>query len=100
MRGVLGLTQRARKLITGTDIVIKGLQKQEVYLVLVSNDASNNTKKKMTDKTNFYNVSILEIDDYLLNQSIGKVNVKVCGITDEGLANLLLSKKGMWCYAK
>jgi hypothetical protein len=28
------------------------------------------------------------------------MNVKVCGITDEGFANLLVSKKGMWYYAK
>ncbi len=100
MRGVLGLIQRARKLTTGTDLVINGLQKQEVYLVLVSSDASKNTKKKITDKANYYGVNILEIDDYLLNQSIGKMNVKVCGITDEGFANLLLNKKGMWYYAK
>ena len=39
---------------------------------------TKNTKKKITDKANYYGVNILEIDDYLLNQSIGKMNVKVC----------------------
>ncbi|MGI6781674.1 MAG: L7Ae/L30e/S12e/Gadd45 family ribosomal protein [Acholeplasmataceae bacterium] len=95
MRGVLGLIQRARKLIIGTELVIKGLQKQEVSLVLVASDASNNTKKKMTDKANFYQVKIIELDSNLLNQSIGKKGAKVVGITDLGFANLLLSKKGM-----
>jgi ribosomal protein L7Ae-like RNA K-turn-binding protein len=95
VRGVLGLIQRARKLIIGTELVIKGLQKQEVSLVLVASDASNNTKKKMTDKANFYQVKIIELDSNLLNQSIGKKGAKVVGITDLGFANLLLSKKGM-----
>ncbi|MGI6787024.1 MAG: L7Ae/L30e/S12e/Gadd45 family ribosomal protein [Acholeplasmataceae bacterium] len=95
MKGVLGLIARARKLITGTELVIKGLQKQEVYLVLVSSDASNNTKKKITDKARYYETEILEIDDYLLNQSIGKTNIKVVGITDIGFKELLLKKKGM-----
>lgn len=100
MKGVLGLIARARKLIIGTDLVIKGLQNHNIYLVLVASDASNNTKKKMADKAKYYQVEILELDNYLLNHSIGKTNVKVVGITDIGFAELILSKKGAWYYAK
>lgn len=95
MRGTLGLAARSRKLVIGTELVIKSLQKQEVYLVLLSSDSSSNTKKMVTDKAKHYNIEVIEIDDVLLNQSIGKTNIKVVGISDFGFAQMLSSKKGM-----
>lgn len=95
MIGTLGLAKRARKLITGTDSVIKGLQKDQVKLVVLSSLASDNTKKTVIDKTSYYQVEVILIDDYDLNRAIGKTGIKVVGITDDGFKKVLLTKKGM-----
>jgi len=95
MTGTLGLAMRARKLILGTEIVSNSIAKGEVKLVLVSSSASNNTKKLVANKSKHYDVPLIELDDLILNQAIGKVNIKVVGVIDSGFAKSLLSKGGM-----
>jgi ribosomal protein L7Ae-like RNA K-turn-binding protein len=43
---LLGLCARARMLVTGEELVIKGVRNKSVALVIVANDASDGTKKK------------------------------------------------------
>ena len=56
----LGLCQRAGGLVAGEEIVIDGIRSQKVFYIFLAKDASDNTKKKLTDKANYYQV---EIDD-------------------------------------
>lgn len=85
----LGLAYVARKLALGTEFSIKAIQSQEAKLVLIANDASKATIKKITDKANFYNIEVnLKYDTKTLNQPIGKENIKVICILDEGFANM------------
>lgn len=42
----LGLANRARKLISGEELVVREVRKQKAKLVLLASDASENTKKK------------------------------------------------------
>lgn len=85
----LGLAYVARKLVLGTEFSIKAIQSQEAKLVLIANDASKATIKKITDKANFYNIEVnLKYDTKTLNQPIGKENIKVICILDEGFANM------------
>ena len=53
---LLGMAARARKLITGEELVVKEVRSGNARLVIVSEDASKNTQKKVNDKCNFYNV--------------------------------------------
>lgn len=95
MTQALGLAMRAQKLVIGTELVIKGLQNNKIKLVVLSKSASNNTKKLVTDKSSYYKVKVIEIDDFDLNNSIGKTNIKVLGVVDDGFKEMLLRKKGM-----
>lgn len=82
----LGLITRARKLVTGEELVVKAIQKKKVYLVIVSEDASHNTKKKLQDKCNFYNVPLyFKGDREIIGRAIGKVERVVIGIEDRVL---------------
>lgn len=53
---LLGLANRARKVVSGEDLVIKEIRNARAKLVLLTEDASSNTAKKVTDKCNYYKV--------------------------------------------
>lgn len=91
---LLGLANRARKLVTG-ELLIDKIKRQEVFLVLIAEDASENIKKKLMDKCIFYHVSYLVIGTRTsLSKAIGKTNRVALGITDEGFANKISEKIG------
>lgn len=86
----LGLAYRARKVVVGTDIVVLNMQQKNLYLILLAADASDNTKKKIYDKAKTYKIQVLEVPStVILSQAIGKIGIKVVGITDKGFSKLL-----------
>lgn len=88
----LGLANRARKVISGEELVINEVRKQKAKVVLLSSDASSNTIKKVSDKCSFYKVPLKHVPDrYLLGQAIGKDARVVVAITDEGFAKKLMT---------
>ncbi|MEG0366467.1 MAG: ribosomal L7Ae/L30e/S12e/Gadd45 family protein [Coprobacillus sp.] len=91
---LLGLASRARKITCG-DILLKDIRNNQVSFVLIAEDASDNTKKKYSDKCQFYKVDYLiigNVDD--LSKAIGKSNRVVIGIKDRGFASKIKSKLG------
>ncbi|WP_413381532.1 YlxQ family RNA-binding protein [Alkalihalobacillus sp. 1P02AB] len=84
---LLGLAARARQIVTGEELVTKEVRAQSVQLVLLSQDASENTKKKILDKCSHYNVTVrLVADRETLGHAIGKAERVVIGIKDSGFA--------------
>jgi ribosomal protein L7Ae-like RNA K-turn-binding protein len=89
---IVGLATRARKTITGEELVIKEVRAGKAKLVLVANDASANTMKKLHDKCTYYNVPIRTVEDrYELGRAIGKDARVSVAIIDEGFAKKLLT---------
>ncbi len=87
---LLGLAARARKVVSGEELVIKDVRNQTVALVLLSEDASENTKKKILDKCGHYRVSVRTASDReTLGRAIGKTERVVIGIKDAGFAKKL-----------
>lgn len=85
---LLGLATKARKVIFGTDTVTKSMTK--IKLLFVSKDASDNTKKLMVNKSNYYKISLVsDLDSNDLYKACGKSNLMVLGICDQGFANSL-----------
>lgn len=94
MNNILGLATRARKLTIGTGITIDAVRKGKAKLVILANDASPNTKKLVNDKCFTYNVKVIEnMPSNELSNAIGKGNIKVVGIIDEGFSKLILNQK-------
>ena len=91
---MLGLCRKAGKLITGTDLVTKSLPSKKTYLVIYTNDASQNTEKKITDKCKFYGVECIKapFSSLEISGAIGKSGA-ICalGITDLNFAGELKS---------
>lgn len=84
--GTLGIAMRARKLSMG-DAVLDDIRNKKAKLVIIAADASDNTKKKITDKCQFYDVEYVFIENsMLLNQAIGKTNRMAVAVIEEGFA--------------
>lgn len=86
--GMLGISAKAGKIVSGTDIVIEKMKKKQVKLVLVAEDASDKTKKEMRFKCSQNNVPIIIWGNIDINsKAIGKSNKAIIGILDKGLAD-------------
>lgn len=84
---LLGLANRARKVISGEELVVKEVRQKRAKLVLLSQDASANTMKKVTDKCNYYQVPFMTVEDrYQLGKAIGKEARVVVAVNDAGFA--------------
>ena len=82
---LLGLMQRAGKLITGEDLIIKNLKNKKIKLLVIAEDCGVNTKKKLEDKSNFYGVEHIEFSNIEnISIAIGRDNRVAVGITDSG----------------
>jgi ribosomal protein L7Ae-like RNA K-turn-binding protein len=91
---LLGLASCARKIVSG-ETLLKSIQSNKVQLVLLANDASENTKKKYLDKCKYYSVPIYLIDDTdSLSKAIGKDNRVCVGVIDVGFASKIKSILG------
>ncbi|MDQ0161775.1 YlxQ family RNA-binding protein [Aeribacillus alveayuensis] len=87
---LLGLANRARKVISGEELVLKEIRNGRAKLVLLSQDASNNTIKKITNKCRYYEIPFVFVNDrYSLGQAIGKAHRVVVAVTDEGFASTI-----------
>ena len=87
---MLGLAQRAGKLISGEELVIKAVQSGQARLVFLANDAGSNVTKKTTDKCNYYNIEVSTVFNALfstleLSTAIGRAR-KVVAVVDAGFS--------------
>ena len=89
---MLGLCMRAGKLKSGEFQVLEAIKKKTAKLVIVSEDASDNTRKKFSDKCSYYKVPIYiygNMDE--LGHAIGKDVRTSLAVTDEGMAGALIN---------
>lgn len=88
---LLGLANRARKIISGEELTIKEIRNGKAKLVLLSADASANTVKKITDKCKSYRVPMKMVENRtILGSAIGKEARVVVAVLDAGFAKKLM----------
>ena len=89
---LLSLSAKAGFLRTGEEVAEKLLQSGDAELVIVAEDASDNTKKKFINKCFFYEkpVRVFGGRDEM-SRCVGKRNRTVYVLTDSGFAMRLLT---------
>ena len=90
---MLGFAMRAGKIIVGTELVCKAMPSGKVKLTVISGEASDSTKKKLTVKSDFYGIKSLvaDIDTEELGKIIGKAfAVAAVAVTDEMFKNEII----------
>ncbi len=60
----IGLCASAGGVTTGFDLVLGEIRKGRAKFVLIASDASDRTKKQLTDKCAYYNVKYFIIEEY------------------------------------
>ncbi len=89
----IGLAQKAGKVGAGEFLTEKAIQEKKAVLVMVSEEASANTKKKFIDSATYYSIPI-----YLfggkdeLGHAMGKEFRASLAITDNGLAAAIMKQ--------
>lgn len=92
---MLGFAMRARRLVLGSELVCTELRRgrERVKLVLVSDSASETTKRRLANKCEFYETKIefIGIDTDELGRMLGKSSpVAVVAVLDEGFAREII----------
>lgn len=89
---LIGLMYKANKLVLG-ESVLENIN--SVKYLLIASDASMKTKERYLKKCKFYNVDYYDnFSSVELSKAIGKSNIKIIGIIDEGFKKTLLKKIG------
>lgn len=88
--GLLGISSKAGKIISGTDIILENLSRKKVKLVIIAEDASEKTIKNMKYYCIKENVEVImygNIEDN--SKAIGKHNRAIIGVLDKNLADAI-----------
>lgn len=93
---MIGLSQRAGKVVFGSNLAVSAIRSHiKPSLVLLACDASDNTRKKITDGCKYHGVKYVETaySGDVFAKTIGKTfDVMVIAIMDEGLSNSIITK--------
>lgn len=85
---MIGIATKAGKTVAGEFSTEKAVKEGRAYLVIVAENASDNTKKKFQNMCDYYNVMLKVFSDKdRLGDACGKEFRASLAITDEGLAN-------------
>lgn len=84
---MIGLATKAGKVVSGEFATEKAVKSSKAYLVVVAEDASDNTRKMFTNMCTYYNVPIAIFGKKEeLGPAAGKAMRASLAVTDEGLA--------------
>ncbi len=89
---LLGLATRGRNLTGGEDQVLDAIRSGKAYLVIVADDASDNTKKLFTDKCSYYEIPVrIWGKKDKLGHATGKEIRASMAVIEQGFAKKLIS---------
>lgn len=88
---LLGIAMKGRNLVSGEYQTMEAVKKGSARVVIIAEDASDNTKKLFSNKCSFYNVPIyIYGTKENLGWAIGKdLRSSVC-VCDDGLADAVI----------
>ena len=90
---MLGIAAKSGSVVSGEFSTEKAVKTGHAYLVIVSEEASNNTNKMFTNMTDFYEVPMYVFGTKEeLGRCIGKEFRASLAITDENLAKAVENK--------
>ena len=90
---MLGLSRKGGMLVSGEFSTEKAVKERKAKLVIVAEDASDNTKKLFSDKCRSYSVPLIfHGDKQSLGAALGQKERASAAILDEGMANAIMKK--------
>ena len=90
---LLGIAMRGRNLVSGEFQTMEAIKKGSAMLVIIAEDASDNTTKLFTDKCSFYEVPVFRYGTKEgLGRAVGKDLRSSIGVCDAGLADAVIKQ--------
>lgn len=90
---LLGIAMRGRNLVSGEFQTMEAIKKGSVMLVIIAEDASDNTTKQFTDKCAYYKIPVFRYGTKeLLGRAVGKDLRSSVGVCDAGLADAIVKQ--------
>lgn len=84
---------KGRNLVSGEFQTLEAIKKGSAMLIIIAEDASDNTKKLFTDKCSFYKVPIQFFGTReALGRAIGKDFRSSLGVCEAGLADAIVKQ--------
>lgn len=84
---MLGFAKKAGKISSGEGITLDNIKSNRAKIVILANDASDNTAKRIKDKSKYRNITVIEVlDRYEIGRAIGQQERVVVSITDKGFS--------------
>lgn len=94
--GLISLSMKANKIDVGEERATEAIRRGRAYLIVLADDASENTKKRFNDMAAFRNIPlILLFDRYRFGELIGKKFSVSAVITDKGFADSIIELYNM-----
>ena len=88
---MISLATKAGKVVSGEFCTEKEVKSGMAYLVIVADDASDNTKKKFRNMCEFYQVPVYFYKDKdTLGHAMGKENRAMLAVNDPGFAKSII----------
>ncbi len=90
---LLGFATRAGKTFSGVEQVLKAVRSGKARLVVVAEDASEASKKKIQDKAAYYGIDCIYIETVdVISSIIGKSNRVCVAIIDQHFADCIMKE--------
>lgn len=87
----IGIALKAGRLVSGALGCEKSIKSGKAELVIITEDASQNTKKKFGEMCNFYGVKLRIFGEKeLMGRYLGKENRSVAAVMDINLSKLII----------
>lgn len=91
---LLGIAMKGRNLVSGEFQTLEAIRKGSAMLVIIAEDASDNTKKLFSDKCAFYGVPVVTFgrkEEFAA--AIGKESLRSSlGVCNAGLADAIIKQ--------
>lgn len=88
----LGLVKRSRKLLEGYSKCNEGKRREKIYLMIISNDASDSSKRKFINYCNINKIPYIQnFSKEELGSAVGRDEIKILGIIDQNMGQKLIA---------
>lgn len=87
----MGISKKAGFIIEGYNTCEELIKKRKIYLVILSKEASENTKKKFSNYSSRYKVPLIsELPKEDMGRCLGLEEINIVGISDQKMAKQLI----------
>ena len=93
--GMLGLAVRARKVSFGVFMTLKALDEGRAKLVIAASDIGQSNRRSIENKCKEWDIPLIFYSDKVqLSHLVGKKDMPVAGVCDEGFAGAIVKIYG------